>query len=307
MLPCKLQIAAFLSLGLPGLAWAADPVAAANFAGQGSTLLVAHEDNAALTANPSVIALTRRYDIQAMGALGPSGGSGWGASIVDNQTSPWLALGFVYSGRRSEPALLDRELPAYRIPGEDVSNVRRRHDMTLALSGSMLERRLAVGVSGTLQLFNNDRDGDGAVGDLDVGISGHATPWLVLGAAGRNLVPSWGGRDLPLAVGGGARVHTNRIAVGAQAEWLDQKADLPVNISGGLDLPLGAVPRIRGGYRYEGKGQRQWLTTGVGFVGPDGSFDFSALLPLDEQISIGSVGWGMSMNLRGPVVETAPF
>lgn len=269
--------------------------------------MAAHSDNAALTANPSLLALTRRYDVQLLGMLGSSSSVGWGASIVDNQTSPWLALGFAYNGRRSSPELLQSELPAYRIPGTEVPNMRRRHDLTLGLASAFLEKRLSLGVSGTLLFYDHDQEGQGTVGDLDVGISGHATPWLVLGASGRNLVPNWGGRDLPMSLGGGARVHTNVFSIAAQGEWLDQKADLPVVLAGGIDVPVGVVPRIRAGYRYEGKGTRQWLTTGLGLVGPDGSFDFSALIPLDQQVSLGTMAWGLSMNLRGPTVETAPY
>ena len=177
---------------------AAEVVHSADLAGMGGASVAASESNAALTANPSLIALHRRYDLHAHGRLGYDSRGEWGVSAVDARTSRHVALGVIYYGDRSHPELRTSELPGWTEPGVTPSNVKRHHNIVAALAFPLFERRLSFGLSGTVSFFDHDRQGTGSTGNLDAGFGWHATEWLVLGVSGRNLLPIDGIGELPL-------------------------------------------------------------------------------------------------------------
>ncbi len=298
---------AFLAF-FPPAARGAEAVVAANLAAMGGAAVAASEDNAAVTANPGVMPLYARYDLHGHYQYGPDRVSRWGASAVDSRTSKWLTGGVFYAGDVGNPPIAPRDLPGWTIPGQVPSNRRRNHDITAAFAVDALDRRVGVGLSATLALYDHDLGGSGSTGNFDAGIGARPTPWLDLGVAGRNLAPIDDLGLLPTTVAAGARVHGRRGAVLADVSWRDERGPGgPWVVAAGGELPVGEAPVLRAGYRYEGLRGAHKLTAGVGIDGEGGQVALGAQIPVGPgEPTFAGTALGVSIHLAAPSVDRPP-
>ena len=315
---CKPIVASLFLAFVHGAAAAASPVLDAAQAGMGGTAAAASLENAAMTTNPSLIGLHRRYDFSGHARFGYDAATEWGVSAVDGRTSNWITMGLLYRGYKAHPTLTTSDLPGWSIPGATPSNIKRRHDVILALAGHVFQDRLAFGLSGTVLFYDHDRQGQGSTGNMDAGLSAHATRFLVLGVAGRNLLPVEGSGDLPMSGVAGFRLYGDPGTIRADLEWQDLNQD-PWYSSGknaspwtgavGLERRFGNVTALRGGYRWSGPdGNMHRVTTGLGLMGPEGSIEFGAMIPVGpNEPTLRSTAVLMTINLQAPDMDQVPF
>jgi hypothetical protein len=235
--------------------------------------------NDAITANPSLLALVERYDMEGEGGIG-DGGWEAGGSIVDSRQSA-LAMGVAYRRLIHEPALTDDDLPGWFEDGETPSNVKRYHDIAVGVALPFWERRVSLGVGGVVSFTDHDRHDPSIVGNLDVGTAFAPLEWLTVGVVGRNLLPLGQRSELPLALLGGVRLAHEDI--GAFAFELDER--LGAVDSRRLSIRVGAEKSIRSldlraGWHDE-NGEFSAITWGLGAHNEQGSFDYAMEVPLE--------------------------
>lgn len=316
---CKPWLAASITAFVQLTAQAAEVVVPANLAGSGGTAMAVPEDNASITANPGLLGLEDRYDLHGQIAYGPDGLVRWAASAADARTSKWLDLGFHYSGSKGNPPPVNQELPGWSVVGEEVTNRQQFHQFALAAGGGVLDHRLAFGLGGTLVIYDHEHLGGGSMADLDAGIGIRAAEWLDFGLAGRNLIPLESddtnlpaterslvdrGSLLPMTFGVGANLHGKPGALLADGEWRPTEENLPIVVAAGGELPLGAMPRLRAGWRYEGPAEQHQVTAGLGAIDQAGSFDVAARVPVGAgQPTFDGLSFLLSVTLHAPTAD----
>jgi len=293
-------IALFIST--PSLA--EEDVTGANVLGMGGVSAASVSDNAAITVNPGLMALSRRYLFHGHFKFGPAGGAHWAASAMDGQTSKFLWLGIAYSGDIYNPALQTSELPGWTIPGEDIENTKRFHDVTLALAVPLIPERLSLGVNGGLSFHNHDRQGKGNTGNTDVGLGILATDWLSIGLAGENLLPLSGNRTLGALAG--VRVFNPEIGAFEIDGGYQHLKSKGVTLGVGGEKNAG-IARLRLGYDIDLNTVGQSVSWGFGLVGEGGSFEYGMALPLGAgELAGGGMINQLSIHLHAPDTSGAP-
>lgn len=283
MMPCKRLPFVMLSTLYATFAGAspAGEALGAEALAMGGAAAASPGDNSALTLNPAVIGLAERYDLHATFRYGPSAGIHWGGSLVDSRTSQHLAAGLSYTGTRFEGPLVPGEQAGWTLPGVPVANRKRMHDVTFALAVPLLERRLSVGVNGNVSRYDHDRFGEGTWFNTDVGLAARPVDWLVISAAGRNLLPLDHFGDRPLAVLGAVRVEDADIgALELDVEWVDLEADRRIGWAAGAAKTLGKSAVLRAGFRDDVLRERRDVTFGFGLKGGGASISWGAAVPL---------------------------
>lgn len=274
-------------------AYAAELVTGAEALSMGGAAVAAPSDNSGITLNPGTIGLEERYDMHGTFRFGPDSGLHWGANAVDARTAPGLALGLAYSGDRFAPPLSDHDLPGWTVPGVEPANRKRTNDFTVALAAPLFDRKLSVGINGSLSMYNHDRIGKGAVWNLGVGAAARPVDWLVIGVSARNLLPLEGLGDQPLAANGGVRFTDDSIgAFEVDVGWTDVDSD-PWTLAVGAEKTLGQYSALRAGFRRDGPLDRRDLTFGIGFGTKGGArFSYGIAVPIGK----GQTTWGGLMN-----------
>lgn len=274
-------------LWLAGTARGADAVSGANLLAQGGVGAAAAADNAAITLNPGLLALHRRYDFMGAFAYGPGGGLHWSASAMDGRTSNRLAAGLAYSGDVWEPELAVEDLPGWQVPGEEIRNVRRLHDFAGGLGFHLADRRVALGLTGALNRYDHDQWGDGWEFDLHGGVGLRPIEPLVIGVAVRNFLPL-GDQNRPTQVLGGVALADRRgTAVEVDVGWQERDRNVPISVGAGLQIPI-ETARLRGGYRFDAQ-DAHWLTVGGGWEESGTGLEYGLAVPLSAPSLAGTV------------------
>lgn len=285
--------------------WAADVGLGANLLAMGGVGVAALSDNAAITLNPGLLALRRRYDFQGMFQYGPEGGLQWGASAMDGRTSNNLAAGIAYIGDRTSPELDENELPGWIEPGVEVTNVRRMHDFAGAFAVPFLERKLSIGVGVNVGLFNHDRGGEGWNVDLDAGVGFHPVEALTVGVSTRNVL-AVSEQDLPPAVRAGVRIEGEQVLafeVNAEQRFLpeEQRPEFPLWMGVGFEKPIGRA-RLRAGFQhdpYSAVEAGSYATAGIGVTDQGGVVEYGLMIPLDPP-TLGGTVHGFQISFGAP-------
>lgn len=306
-----------LSLSLVGsLALASDVVQGANLLGMGRVGAAAASDNAAITLNPGLLGLRERYDFHAHFRLGPMGpGSGdaqagppslqWAATAMDARTSSAVALGFAYSGDRLDAPLTDRDLPGWWLPGEEITNRKRYHDFAGALAIPLLDRRLSLGLGGNVGLYNHDRQGEGLLWDLHLGLGLQPTPGLTLGLSARDLVPG-AGEDRPAQLLGGIRAEdAGNVAFEANVGYTWVPEGEPLSVGAGLEKVAGGA-QLRLGGLWSGPEDQLYATAGLGMTDEGGGIEYGIAVPLGPELSLGALVHQVSVRFGAPAEISPP-
>lgn len=279
-------------------AFALDQVEGGDTAGAGSAGVAVPGSNAAITANPGLLGLEERYTFAGAFGYGERG-LHWNFGAMDAKTAA-VGFGVVYSGDRYNPPLTADELPGWNVPGAEVPNRKRNHDVAIGLGIPMADRKLGLGINGSLSFFNHDRQGKGVTGNLGAGFGWRPDPHVSIGLAGRNLLPiDSPGRELELLGG----------------FWLGERGVGGFTAEGGAQLDGGSVlllaeggevwagksAAIRGGWRLEDAVHR--ATVGFGAGSADTSLDLAAQVPLNALSKPGEWTFLLSIRFEGPDIE----
>jgi hypothetical protein len=263
---------------------------------EAGTALARGQNNVGIVSNPGLLGLESRYSLSGFGQLGPQDRRGWGVSALDSTTSDFYALGLSYSGSTEEPSLSDEDLPGWTPSGKTPDNVKRHHDITMAIGVPILQRFLSVGAHVDWALYDHDQQGTGSVADVGLGLAGRPTAWLTLGVALRNL---WSGDPLgdhPLGAGGGAQAAWKHGGLNLESTW-DVYQDSPgVALGGHLGTPKW---RVHAGWRQSDLSQsHQAASTGLSYHAPTLTLAYGLSAPLgDDDMS----GWTHMLGLQIPM------
>jgi len=256
-------------------------------------------DNSGILVNPATLALTDRYDAAGAFAYGPTNEFRWGVSLADARTNDRVAFGFSYSGTISNPPFLPEEIPAWGLVGEDPTNGKQYHDLSVGVAIHAFERKLTFGINGGLWIRNTERLGKGTTGNMDFGMAARPVEWLSIGVVGRNVLPVKEQVDRPAALLSGIRVGVEEYLVAEfdlnyRFEYAQQN---PLDIHYGLQAGIKVV-RLRVGHDWNGDINRHTVSWGIGAENKAGSFDYAMRIPAFQGMVFGDVQHVLSITLR---------
>jgi len=254
----------------------------------GAALVANPFDNGASMVNPATAGLTDRYDIGAFVGAGTE--FEVAGSVVDANTSS-TALALAFRRITTNPAYTDDDLPGWVVDGELPPNFKRYTEFQGAVSYPFLDRDFVIGVGGTVATYDNDRDGTGWTGNVDVGLAGRAGEFVTMGLVGRNLLPFDSPRDTPTGVLAGVRLGDPRIG-GIEVDGGAQfDGGITPDVRAGGEV-VADIVRIRAGWNMT---DQHAITGGLGFFNEAGGFSYGIRVP---------VGGGSPQHELGLVIYT---
>lgn len=260
-------------------ALATDRVEGADTLAQGSTTVANPYSIGSVNANPAAVGLVERY-IFGVGFHYGGRGIHWQATAIDTQTSK-AAFGLTYSGDRYNPPLTEAELPGWTVPGQELTNKKRTHDLGFALAAPFLERRLVFGLGGSVSFFDNERSGKGTTGNLNAGVAARPQPWVSLGLSGRNLLPiDDAGSDRPMEIVGSTWLGQVGIASFAFEGGVRPESTSLLLLATGVEVNPTEASAVRAGWRLQDGGHL--LSLGAGGGTEEGSVDFAIQAPTNR-------------------------
>ena len=307
---------------LYGVAFAGDVVQGANLLGMGGVGVAAPSDNAAVTLNPGLIPLRKRYDVHAHLRYGPTAGLQWAATAVDARTSSDVMAGAAYSGDRFDPALTNADLPAWSLAGEPIENRKRFHDLAFALAIPMAQRRIGAGLAGNVTWFNHDQQGQGRRFEMHAGLGASITKSWTVGASARNFLPL-DREDRPLQLLAGTRfedLENVAFEVNVSRAWVTSGSTQLVFDTAAAQAPerpsalsvIGGVEKVvknaqvRAGGGWDGPRNRPILTFGLGLTDTSGGIEYGLLVPLVADLDFASTVHQISVRFGAPAEIEEP-
>ncbi|MCB9797417.1 MAG: hypothetical protein H6741_32405 [Alphaproteobacteria bacterium] len=294
MLPILLALA---SLSSPA-AWAgeADTTPVLGMAGAGAANPL---DDNALRRSPASMLLLVGYTARADFRVG-GGSLGGSAAIKDTRTSDFGA-GLMYSYEQlSRSPDLD-QLPGWVDPdAAELVDERQEHTLRLGAgygfkrtpvmddNGTYEVRRFALGAGVVYEYDDSSLDGVAHSVDLDLGLAGRPVIPLVLALNVHDILPT-GLR--PLSGELGAWYAPNEVvALGADFVYDPSFGDTPLGGRAGVELLLGGVVPLRGGYAAHG--------------GADGGTEQSAGVGIGARSDKTSLDYALTIHTVGPLAGT---
>lgn len=282
-------------------AFAADRVEGSETLGIGSAAVANPWSNSAVSANPAMLGVNRRYHFGFAGSYGERG-LHWNVTAADSKTTRFLGFGVTYSGDRFNPPLTVDELPGWNVPDQILTNNKRNHDLGLGFAIPMLNHRLALGIGGSLSFFDHERQGKGNTGNLGGGLAIRANDNVFIGLTARNVLPIPASRiDRPMEFLGGLHLTDPRIGSLSLEGGVrpDQDALLVLAAGGEAQVSEGAV--LRGGWRLEEASHA--LTFGAGAGTSEASFDLGFALPTTSLLKPADWTVQLSLRVQGPDID----
>lgn len=268
--------------------------------GVGGAVLADPNDITNVRFNPAAIALTERYDAQAIFQGNPGGDLRWGGTLVDSQLQEFLTFGLSYDGAISRPDFLPEELPPFVPVGTEAVNLKKTHEVTLAAAVPVFDRKLSFGVNGTLSFFNNTWNGKGVTGNLDVGVAAMPIEGLSFGFSARDVLPIKEQFDRPTTLGFGVRGGKEDlfIAAGDVEYVVEGSPKLPLNAHLGIQGAVRAL-RLRTGWDLAGQTGIHRVGFGFGFASEAGSIDYAIQIPVNQpNLVFGDIAHTLSITVR---------
>jgi len=247
---------------------------------EAGTALARGQSNVGIVSNPGLLGLESRYTFSGFGQVGPQDRRGWGVSALDSTTSDLYALGLSYSGETEEPSLSDDDLPGWTPSGKTPHNVKRYHDITMAIGAPLWHRSLSVGAHVDWALYDHDQQGTGSVADVGLGLAGRPNRWLTLGVAMSNLFSGDPLGDRPFGVGGGAQGAWKHGGLNLESTWNVYQDSPGVALGGHIGSPEW---RFHGGWRQSDLAlSHQTASTGLSYHSPTLTLAYGLSAPLGE-------------------------
>jgi hypothetical protein len=278
----------------------ADDYASGAIAGMGGSSVAEPHDNGGLRTNPATAGLTERYDVQAVFRVGPWPGIYWSASAIDARTNDFVSFGLAYDGQLTTLPFLPDELPGFAPTGEAPVNRKQLHDITFVLAAPLLKRRLSLGVNGTLTIFDNDWNGKGTTGNLDLGIAARPIEQLSIGFAARDILPVPEQFDRPALFALALRGGVDDLFVGSvEADYrLEHAQTLPWSVRAGVEGAIKVV-KLRAGWNWDGDADLHRVTWGLGMFAKSGSIDYAMQIPVNDKAMVfGDVMHTLSLTIK---------
>ena len=282
---------AIVLAALSGVAHA-DDLTDARALGTGELTVANPDANPAFYVNPATMALSEQYNLAGMVSFGPGSTTNryrWGLSATDSQSNDSLSLGIAYIGTISNPAFRDGELPGWELSDVDPENRKLTNDIHLGAATSFLDRRVSLGVTGYLSIFNNDWNGKGTTGNLTFGLSAMPIPQLALGVSARDVLPLDDQFDRPATVSFGVHAMPLEVLrIGAQAAWAweDLNGARAWNANAGFEASVQSL-RLRGGYSWAGFEEQHRMHLGIGAANDAGDVSYGLYIPVTGTDDIG--------------------
>lgn len=291
----------------------ASDLPSSELAGMGGASVAAPADNTSIPISPANIALQSRYDVQASFVGGPDGDLRWAASIVDGRTSKILSFGLMYDGGLLQRALLVGELPGWAPADEQLVSDRQIHDITFALAAPFLDRKLAVGVNGTLSISQGTYVRQGVTGNIDLSFAARPIEEFTVALTGSDLLPIADQPGTPARVALGLRGGKERMAVGAVdvGYKAEDVATSPWWVRAGFEGTIKFF-QIRAGWDWDGERDTHRIGWGLGLRAPMGSLHYAMQVPvITNGFTFASVTHTVSITLNTNIgdrdAETAPL
>lgn len=236
---------------LLSLAMAADRVEGSDTLATGHAAVANPLSNAAVSMNPAAIAVIQRYDFTLAGSYGQRG-LHWNLAAADSKTSDFVGFGLTYSGDRFNPPLQTWELPGWSVPDQVLTNQKRNHDIGAALAVPLFERRLSIGLGGSVSFYDHERQGEGTAGNLTAGLAMNPAQDLVIGVSARNLLPVPDpNEDRPMEILGGFYLGDVQVGSLSVEGGVRPERDAMLVLGAGGEAAVSEGVRIRGGWRLE--------------------------------------------------------
>ena len=203
-----------------------------------------------------------------------------GAAVVDSKTQPNFAMGVAY---------------AYHFTDGEAPQAIDGHDARLGFATPIMPQKLFLGATMRYAHINRANAPDFEAFTLDAGLLFSPTQTIHIGATAQNLVPT---DDVaaPRRVGGGIGITAGIMALDVDVVAdLDTADEAKAVVNAGLELLLGELLPLRGGYVYNAATERNEVAFGLGFVDnrPSGGMqvNLSSRLDVDDpSIYVLSVG-----------------
>lgn len=210
--------------------------------------------NSALISNPAGMARSYIYAGQGQYVRDSTGLNAVGGNVVDSKTNQALAVGAAYHFQWASD--------------DDVSN--DGHDVRLGFAHAFRPQVFHFGLG--LRYLHLDR----SVGDvksevrdftLDAGLLYSPSPSVHLGLVGHNLIDAED-PSLPRQAGGGIAFTGEHVTIDfdALADFESHPDGPKPLLAVGGEMLIGGVIPLRGGYRYDGVTENNWLSGGLGFL-----------------------------------------
>lgn len=291
---------AVLLAGLVPSSGYAQQAVSADIAATGDAGIAHTRDNSLIRINPAGIGLEDQFDVQ----LGFSGGFDrewmWTASAVDGRTSDVIQFGLAYTGSIRFPAFDPVSLPGWGGSQEELTNRLEQHDITAAIAVPLLNRRLSLGLNGTLSVFNQTYRPRLVSGNMDAGISARPADALSIGFVARNLIPVGEDFLFPSSVGLGFRVGpADRITAAFETEYRYRGSTRrPWVTRAGLETILAERVIVRGGWNWDGDRADHRATAGLAVYAKDvGTLSYAIQIPVIPHLRGLEVGHFLTLTL----------
>lgn len=282
MTVCSPRVSRVLTAGMALLlargAGATDLVTA-DALGHGGAVAADSRAVGSILSAPALQALEPRYDVVLGARLG--GTDDWllQGEARDSRTGP-VALSLAYTRRTANPPPLDADLPGWRLPDEVLENPVQESAIVAGVAGALLERRLALGVSGAR--YARDTAYAEPETDWEAGLGISARPieplYLSLGAHHLLDLAKKGDTLYPLTAtaGLGLRSELGGLFSQLDLELHDPSASVPLGwrLGGELDLVDGMLP-LRLGIRQDPGLDTTYLCAGIGVSTPQATLDYA--------------------------------
>lgn len=269
-----------MALGFAPTALATELVGG-NITAMGGAAVAHPSDNAAVTVNPGMLGITKRYDVGALFAYGPTQDLFWGLSVVDSHTNDIITFGVAYAGSKANPAFRVDELPGWTPEGVTQTNYRDEHVFTVAVNKPLWDRRIGLGLSGTVSSYNHEHTGKGATGNMDIGFGIQPIEYISIGLAGENILPVANQASTPATFRAGFHAQYKEFVAGSFdfRYQTEEVYGVAYHIGAGLEGGFKGV-RARIGYRWEGVFQNHGVTWGLGLENEAGAIEYAMLAPI---------------------------
>jgi hypothetical protein len=153
---------------------------------------------------------------------------------------------------------------------------------TLAINKPLWDRRIGLGISGTVAGYDFEQSASGTTGNMDVGFGFRPVDFFSFGLAGENILPVPEQLDTPASLRGGIHMnYQDYISGGFDFRYQTEEVyGVAYHVGVGVEGGFKGV-RARLGYNFDGVFETHAVTWGIGFENEAGGLEYAMLAPID--------------------------